>query len=158
MKKILLKVLLPLFMFFTMIHDGIGQTYTNTTKNLVTTDSPQTITGAWVDAGTEIAIGGFTRMAICTQLDINSTTDFRIRVQYKIASGGTKYDSMILSPGASSVKIEPEYYELNVDADGNYCFDVSLIGMNYVQVQIMAGTAGSPAGRVLAMYANLSNK
>ena len=135
-----------------------GQVVYNEVRTVVDTVTPQTLTGAWVDMGNEIPIRGFSKLALWLQVDINSSVNLRIRFKYLIASAGNEYDPVILTPSASDVKIEPEYYELNVDADGNYVFDVGLIGANYVQPQVMAGTAGSPAGKILGAYATLSNR
>jgi hypothetical protein len=150
MKKIFLALILAIFLTANCA------LVENT--NVTLTSTSQALTASWADLGSEISIRGFTRMAIWLNVDINSTNNLRVRVLYKIASGGTQYNAQILTPSASDVKLENEYYEFNVDADGNYVFDVGLIGANYCQVQVIAGTLGSPAGKILAAYATLSNK
>jgi len=120
--------------------------------------SSQTLTGAYANLGSEISIFGFTRMAIWLNVDINSSLNLRVKVLYGLDSESAVYGAQILTPSSSDVKLESEYYEFNVDADGYYVFDVGLIGANYAQIQVMAGTAGSPAGAILAGYATLSAK
>ena len=155
------KFFLLFSILFLFCQAAISQTLPkNITVTLVPSTTHQTLTESWANAGSEISVKAFKTMTLCTQLDINDSTNFRVKVLYKTATGGTLYNSMILNPSASVVSLEPEYYELNVDADGNYCFDVGVRSMNFVQVQVQVGDLGEgetpTAGVVLAMYAQLS--
>lgn len=123
---------------------------TNKRVELVAAGSPQTITGSWANLGNELDIDDFARIALWADIDINSSNDVRFRILYALESGGSLYKGQLYSPSASDTKLEDEYYELNVDADGKIVFDVGAIGASFAQIQVMVGTVGGTAARILS--------
>jgi len=121
---------------------------------LVAVASPQTITAAWVDLGAELYVAGASSAGLWVNLDINGSTNVRLRVLAKHASDGAdEYVLPIRAVGASSVLVEDEYIEFNDDDDQKMLLPWSLNGtVPYVQFQVMAGALGAPAGIILSAY------
>lgn len=130
----------------------------NEKAQLIATTAPQAFTASWVDLGSQIEVRNYERLAVWVNIDINSTNDVQFRVLYALESGGHEYQAVILSPGSSEVKFEGEYLEYNVDADGRFVFEVGLMGANYAQVQVKAGTVGATAGQIDEAWITLSGK
>jgi hypothetical protein len=114
----------------------------------------ETLTAAWADIGPEIPMHGYNRLKLWTTLDINLSTDTRIRVLEKHTSGGSEeYDPVIETVSASDTKVESDYWEFNVDADALNTLVFKGDGLTpYVQVQGMVGTLGGTAADIDALY------
>lgn len=110
----------------------------------------QDLTANWADLGTELTVGGARFIGLYAELDINGSTNARVRVLAKHTSAGAnEYVLPIRTVGASDVKVEDEYVEFNVDADQLMLLSWNLDGlMPYVQFQVMAGAVGAPAGQI----------
>jgi hypothetical protein len=113
-------------------------------------DTPQDFTLGWVDLGPEIDMYGYSKLAAWLTLDINNSTNARIRALAKLDSGGTKeYNLQIKTTGASAISIENEYYEWNVDADAKTFLEIETNGLiPFVQLQIQAGALGATPGQI----------
>jgi hypothetical protein len=110
----------------------------------------QNLTANWVDLGAELPVGGARVIGLYVELDINGSTNARVRAMAKHESAGTlEYALPIRTAGASSIAVEPEYMEFNVDADQNVLLIVEPEGLAlYVQFQVQAGAVGAPAGQI----------
>lgn len=122
-------------------------------------DTPQTLTGAWSDLGEPIDMVSFSRAGLFFTLDVNSSQNVRVRaLGMRTSTDQTKFAFPLLNPQSTVVGLEPEYYELTTDADGSFVLE---IGTNYlvpyIQFQVMAGTAGTPAGEITQADVSLSN-
>jgi len=110
-------------------------------EQLVT--SAQDITTSWVDMGNEIDVRGFTQLNLYVTLDINDGVDVRIKALGKHEFGGTdEFDFSIETEAASDIKIEPKYIEFNTDVDQLQVIKFETFGVPYIQIQVMAVTAG----------------
>jgi hypothetical protein len=114
----------------------------------------QTITGSWVDLGPEIETAGYKNIGLWYSIDINDSLNVRLRMLAKTALGAAdEYQSQIRTVTASSVCLEPEYFELNNDADQKAIISICIDNLApVVQFQVQAGTAGATPGTVLASY------
>lgn len=115
--------------------------------------APQTLTGAWVDVGAPIDTRDIYRVSLWVDLDINNSTDVRFRLVGKKTVDATDVFSLpIKTVLPASVKVEPEYYEFNVDADQKQLLDWFVADMApYVQVQTMVGAVGVTPGQLLSV-------
>jgi len=152
------KILFTLLLAGALVLSSCAIRVYNEKTELVATSAPQAVTSGWVDLGSQIEVRNFERMALWVNVDINSTNNVQFRVLYGLESAGNEYQSVILSPGSSDVKFEGEYLEYNVDADGRFVFEFGLMGANYAQVQVKAGTVGATAGQIDEAYVTLSGK
>lgn len=119
--------------------------------------SNQTLTAGWVNLGAEINCEGALSIALWIDLDVNNSTNVRIRALARNAAGGSDYVFPIKTTYASNVKVQSEYIELDVDADQKIILETTLDGLvPFVQFQVMAEVAGVPAGIILS--ANRSAK
>lgn len=126
--------------------------------------SAQTLTTSWADMGSEIDL---TRTGISTNwknvclyldVDINGGADIQIRIFYAIVSGGERI-ALISTASTTLVDMKAEVFQLpDVDPDSgdinkfirNFAIDGSV---KYIQFQVKALTAGTPAAQVdLARY------
>jgi len=123
-------------------------------KELVAPASPQTITGAWADLGAELHVAGAGAAGLWANLDINGSTDVRLRLLAKRTSAGAdEYVPPIRTVGASVVAVEDEYIEFTNDVDQKMLISWNMDGLiPYIQFQVMAGTLGAPAGIILSAY------
>jgi hypothetical protein len=116
--------------------------------------APQDLTALWVDLGSEVDCRGYNTIGIWITLDINDSTDARIKVLAKHTFGGAEEYSMPISiVGATDVKITEEYMEFDVDADQLIvisCTTANIIP--YIQVQVQADVVGAVAGQIDAAY------
>lgn len=109
----------------------------------------QAITGAWADLGAVQEITGAASVAVWIELDINDSTDVRIRLLALHTAGGTEYVLPIETTGTSDTAVEDEYIEFEDDADQNMVIGWELRGVvRLVQVQVMAGAVGVAAGAI----------
>lgn len=119
----------------------------------------QDFTTSWADLGSEIDCtknGPNRYLHIYIVLDINDGADMRLRALPKLTSGGTvEYVDAIMTVGSSVIKNEQEYIEFNVDEDANYHLVYALKnGVEFLQLQIKAGTVGATKAQVDSCYAN----
>jgi len=123
-------------------------------ETLVAAAAPQALTANWVDLGNEQYVAGARRAGLWLTLDINDSTDARVRCLAKHENAGAEeYTLSIRTVGASDVKLEPEYFEFNVDEDRLMLLSVELDGLvPYVQFQVQAGVVGATAGQIDAAY------
>lgn len=114
----------------------------------------QNFTAAWADCGTEIPTSGSTHLGIWLTLDVNDSLNMRVKALAKHTSGGTdEYELVIKTLSATDVKVDAGYIEFNTDADQKVILSIPLDGLvPYVQLQIMAGTAGATPGQVDSLY------
>ena len=114
--------------------------------------SAQNFTASWVNYGSEISTDGHARISLWFDIDINDTTDARVRILAKHTRGGVdEYTFPIETVSDSVVSVEDEYVEFADDEDGKrvISFDLDEI-IRFVQVQIQAGKLGAPAGQILS--------
>lgn len=114
--------------------------------------APQAVTAGWVAVGTVIDVRDINRISFWIDLAINDSTDVRFRlVGLKELTSSDKFSLPIKSVGPSVVAVEPEYYELTVDADTKIVLDFSTIDLvPYAQLQVNAGVVGATAGQLLS--------
>jgi len=110
----------------------------------------QDLTANWADLGSELTVGGARFIGLYVELDINGSTNARVRVLAKHTSAGTnEYALAIRTVGAAAVSIEDEYMEFNVDADQSVLLISDLDGVVlYVQYQVQVGAVGGTAGQI----------
>ena len=114
----------------------------------------QDYTGSWADLGGEAHTFGKKSIALWIENDVNGGANMRVRCLAKHALSATlEYSLPIKSVSASTVSIEENYAEFNVDADAKYVISWELDGLvPKVQFQVSAGTAGTPAAQVDSAY------
>lgn len=109
----------------------------------------QVITANWVDLGSVIDTRGAETLGLWIVLDIEGSNDVRIRALAAHTAAGTEYTLPIRTVSSTDVKVRPEYIEFDTDADQNMLLAVKLENIvPLVQVQVMAGTLGSPAAEI----------
>lgn len=124
------------------------------TSAVITVDTtPTDFTANWAQLGSEIDMRGYNTLLLYGVLDINDSTNARIRVVGRHTSLGTDYPVAIETVSSSDIKVEAEYIEFNVDADQNMILKVKTDGIPYVAVQIQAGAVGASAGHFDSVYA-----
>ena len=120
--------------------------------------SAQDFTAAWVDLGsTTIEVEGVEKIAIWLVIDINNTTDARIRLVGLLEEGGTEYPFPIQTVSATVVAVAPEYKEFSNDVDQNVplSWDLDAI-VPFCKFQIQAGTVGATAGQITSAHITTS--
>lgn len=112
--------------------------------------SPQDLTGSWVDLGVELTLGGASYVGLYVELDINLSTNARVRLLAKHATAhADEFTLPIRTVGASDVKVEDEYVEFNTDADQKMLLSWDLDGVVlFGQFQVQAGTVGGTAAQI----------
>lgn len=128
--------------------------YDRRTDVTVVEDTPQDVTTGWVDVGAEQDCRGYHQIGGWWTFDINDAQNIRVRALAKHTSAGDdEYNLPILTVSSSDVKVEPEYIELNTDANQLLVISVSCDNIiPYVQFQVSAGVAGATPGQVDALY------
>ena len=118
-------------------------------------DSAQAFTTSWADLGSEIDMYGYSKLGVWLTLDVNAANNMRLRALAKLDAGsggdssGAEFQLPINSVGSSDVKVEGEYYEFNVDADGNFLLEIETDGLiPIIQLQIQVGTDGGADAEV----------
>jgi hypothetical protein len=124
--------------------------YTQKPTALLAAD--QAITGSWADLGAEINVQDCAYVALAFGLDVNDAQNVRVRALAVNAEGGASEAMFPIKVTASTeVKVTAHYYELDTDADQVIFLDWDLKRcVNAIQFQVIAGTAGATAGKVLA--------
>jgi hypothetical protein len=135
---------------------------------LISVAAPQNFTAAWADLGGEIRIyeksdkrHNFSTIGLFLNLDINDSTDLRIRALAKhTEAGADEYVLPIRTVSASDVKVEDEYIEFNDDANQKVLIEIDTSGLiQVVQFQIMAGVLGAGvAAQVDSAFYNLGRQ
>lgn len=110
----------------------------------------QTLTDSWANLGDVIDTRDQEAIALWLKVDINNSQNFRLRVLAKQTSASSDlYSLPIKTSSSSDVKLEAEYYELNVDSDINIVLDIGVGDLvQFIQVQVMVGTVGVSAGAI----------
>lgn len=114
----------------------------------------QDLTANWADLGSELHVAGAQAIGLWVTLDINGSTNARVRLLAKHTSAGTEeYVLPIRTVGTSDVAVEDEYHEFEDDADQSMLLSSDLDGLvPYVQFQVSAGAVGAPAGQIDAAH------
>jgi hypothetical protein len=133
-----------------------GHIYTAGPQALIS--AAQDLTGAWADLGSEIKTSGFQHLGLWLNVDVNGSSDIRARILAKHAEAhADEFSLPIKTVGTSSVAIEDEYFELTDDVDQKILIGVDLDGIvPVVQIQVMAGTLGAPAGQIDAALVTMA--
>lgn len=107
-----------------------------------------TLGTAWATLGTA-NVKGARFVSAWIDLTINLSTDPRFRMRGRITAAGSAYAFPIDSISASVVKVEPEFKELNVDANVRQILSWDLdAAVPYIELQGSVGTAGGTAAVV----------
>ena len=114
------------------------------------------VSSTWVDIGSEISMQSYNNGLawITVTTESGSSTDMRFRMLAKHTSGGSEeYNFPIRTVGASDVKVEDEYLELNDDVNQNIIlgWDTDNI-IPYLQLQASAGTVSNTASHYGPVY------
>ncbi len=121
--------------------------------------SPQALTNAWVDLGPVLDVRGAQAIGLWLTLDINLSTNARVRLLVTYIAGGPQHTLPIKTVGASAVLLEPEYKEFNVDEDRLMVVGWDLDGVvAEVQFQVMAAAVGGTAGQIDAARVTTSGR
>jgi hypothetical protein len=102
--------------------------------------SSASISSVWADVGSPINAVGYKRIAFPISFAIGSASNVRFRVLWQATSGATDVNYNIATVGASSVSIEPQYYEFNTDATQNSIIDFDILPVGFVQLQTQVGS------------------
>ena len=119
-------------------------------ETLVAAAAPQSFTANWVDLGVELFVAGAEVIGIWLNLDVNDSTNMRIRLIAKhTTAGADEYVIPIRTVSAGAVNVQAEYVEFSTDADQKMLLSAALDSIvAYVQFQIQAGAVGAAAGQV----------
>lgn len=114
----------------------------------------QDLTVNWVDLGDEIVCAGAFNIGLWVELDINGSTNARVRALAKWEEDSAlEYVIPTLTTTANVVRVEASSYEFNVDADQNMPLTWKLDGLiPVIQFQVQAGAVGAPAGQIDSAY------
>lgn len=117
----------------------------------------QVVTAAWMAVGSPVSVGYFDKMIVRPSVTINSSNNVRFRIIERLAAvtGGTFYVPTIETVGASEVKVEDRYYELNDDSNQNPIIEFKVQGLEFVELQTQAGTVGATGASISSVYYNL---
>lgn len=104
----------------------------------------QEVTSAWVDIGTLIEMGDFDSINAFISIDINDSQNVRFKVNGLIDDAPTKeYEFVSKTISSGITLVEGNYFELNKDADIDFVISFDVLGCQYAQIQVQAGTVGS---------------
>lgn len=139
----------------------VGEVYPADTKYIgpeALIAAAQNFTAAWVDLGGEIPTAGVTHLGLWLNLDVNDSLNMRIRALRKhTIAHADEFPGQVRVLSSSDIKTQPEYIEIDTDADQCYLVSFPLDGVvPFVQIQIMAGTVGGTAGQVDSAYTTKS--
>ncbi len=112
--------------------------------------APQALTANWVDLGDEQFVQGARHLGLYVDLDINDSTNARVRALAKLTDGGAlEYVLPIRTVAGAIVQLEDQVLEFNVDADQQMVLSWELDGLvPRVQFQVQAGVVGAAAGQI----------
>ena len=116
-------------------------------------EASQTITANWADLGSEIKTEYYNTLGAYIKLDVNSSSDVRIRALAKHITDGTdEYVLPIKVTASTEVKVKDHYYEFDADTDQNMLLTFDIDGVvPVVQLQVQAGTVGATAGLITSL-------
>lgn len=113
-------------------------------------DSPQTVTGSWVDIGDEISTEGVGDIGFWIKVTINDSqnVDFRYLAKHT-AAHADEYEIMVETITNGLEQEDPVIYELNRDIDQKIFHHFPLNGeIPYLQMQVKAGTVGATGATI----------
>jgi hypothetical protein len=112
--------------------------------------SAQNLGTAWADLGSELTLSGAHYVGLYLTLDINLSTNARVRLLAKHSSAhADEFVLPIRTVGVSSIGVNAEYNEFSADADQKVLLSWDLDGVvTYGQFQVQTGTAGGTAGQI----------
>jgi len=145
MKNIMLIIL---FLSSVCLASGSGNDYTFPVALI---SSAQSVSSNWLDVGNPVEVTGYKRIGLDINLEILDSNNVRLRWVRQEASGGTDRVHIIETVGASSVAVAARYYEFSSDSDQNVSLDFNIFPINYVQLQVQAGTEGSSVAQLNAV-------
>ena len=118
-------------------------------KSTTHSNAPVTMTTGWQDVGDEVSVGNRTALDLWVEWTINNSVDLQFRILYRLESDGTDYLSPILTPSGSKYLAEAEVFEMNVDADGAFRYQIPFnVSGSFIQLQAKVGTVGATAATV----------
>jgi hypothetical protein len=136
-----------------LVNDLAGRRVTTPVPLIV---AAQNFTNGWAALGPEISVDGFTRATLWVNVDINDTTDARIRCVGRAVSGGSDFELPIYNPsvagaaGTYVVLAEGEAIELNDDVDQKLVITWDIGNtIPFIQFQIYAAIPGASPGQIL---------
>lgn len=123
----------------------------------VTIASAQNVTTSWVDLGAAVEVGtqGYKTIGLWLNIDINDSTNVRVRAKYKHTAADTdEYDGIIAAIDVSgtpfNTKVQPSYQEYDVDADGKVVLPYDVANyIPYVQFQVTAEVVGVTPAQII---------
>jgi len=143
-------------MFFVSILQAV--TYSNTqvqnkvyfqTSPVSLVSSAQDLTASWASAGAQFDCSGAKEIAAWVNLDINDSTNARIRLLGYQTTGGASYLMPISTISASDVKVEDQYVEFNSDTDQKQIVGFTIDRLiPYCRFEVVAGSVGTTAGQI----------
>lgn len=111
----------------------------------------QNITTGWVVIGTasNVDVRGANVVGLWVDLDINDSTNARVRALARHTSEGDTFLFPIKTVGASDVKVEDEYFEFNSDSDQRMLltWDIDRL-ISYIDFQVQVGTVNTTAAQI----------
>lgn len=118
--------------------------------------SSQVVTTGWADFGPVIPCDGYDKLTLFNEIDVNSSVNIRQRILARLtvdpSTGVTEYVLPIQTITSSSILIEGQYLEFNVDSDQNIVTQYNLDGLHFAQIQIGCSATGATGGTVTAYY------
>lgn len=120
--------------------------------------APQDVTAAWVDIGPNPVIDtqGYSELFVYVVLDINDSTDVRIKgVALTAAAGLDEFDFPTEAVSATEVKVTSQYIEFDTDADQNMVLRFDVGAVPFIKLQVEAGAVGATAGALTSVDYNL---
>lgn len=113
-------------------------------------DTPQVITVDWENLGPVLDCRAMNMIALWLKVDINDSQDVRIRARMKHDAISSDYYFLpIRATYPTVVRINPEYKELDTDADQNVVLSWTLDHMvPFIQFQVQAGHIGPIAAQI----------
>lgn len=117
-------------------------------------DTPQAITGDWVDVGSPIETIDFSFFRSFIDLTIGDSQNIQFRYLLSYQSGSSEYPEQAITVNPTKTKIDPEIIEVNTDASQLIALPIlTLMGtVAFVQLQVKALTVGSSAGTINSAY------
>lgn len=114
---------------------------------------------SWLDLGPEIALSGYTRIALWLTIDVNDSRGIQVRCLGKHTAAGTdEYTLPILKPdtsltGSYFVAAEDEYILFNDNVDQKPVLTWAIENaIPYIQFQASCVTSGSTPGTLATAY------
>jgi hypothetical protein len=117
-------------------------------------ESPQTLTGSWVDMGSANECLNYSFFSPYIDLTINDSKNVRVRFRGLFELDGDDYIIPCKIVKQGKVVVDDFYYELDSDIDQKIILQTETDQNIYaIKVQVMAGTVGDTAGVInSAMY------